>query len=346
MTRFACFSRQRGSDAKADKNDFLHAKRLAHPGGRFFNGTTPAVVRHGIIGVVERVPRAGIIETQRGEARRGEIIGEDAPRLMRAERLVTHGGAHDDATIAVGVVKPSEILADRDGRRHCQNQNPCCWDRELARPRLGRESFRRASAPWRRMEPVPKRRTSAIFVLSKKETCRPPSSAAPLVRGPRRGTKILTRGSKPVRVLRNGTEALETKMIGATQKRIELGLVTNASAGWNTVRRRWETDLAMYAPTLHHIEDHWRSLASVTERFGPRSIGHALAGRAAARAAIDAGAKVILLSTLQNAPFAPLEKGVRYIVYGDCTSCATGDELWRQDARRARLLDLRAHPPT
>jgi len=36
--------------------------------------------------------------------------------------------------------------------------------------------------------------------------------------------------------------------------------------------------------------------------------------------AIDAGAKVILLSTLQNAPFAPLEKGVRYIVYGDCTS--------------------------
>ena len=111
-----------------------------------------------------------------------------------------------------------------------------------------------------------------------------------------------------------------TKMIGATQKRIELGLVTNASAGWKTVRRRWEMDLAMYSPAVHHIEDHWRSLASVTERFGPRSIGHALAGRAAARAAIDAGAKVILLSTLQNAPFAPLEKGVRYIVYGDCTS--------------------------
>ena len=109
-------------------------------------------------------------------------------------------------------------------------------------------------------------------------------------------------------------------MIGATQKRIELGLVTNASAGWKTVRRRWEMDLAMYSPAVHHIEDHWRSLASVTERFGPRSVGHALAGRAAARAAIDAGAKVILLSTLQNAPFAPLEKGVRYIVYGDCTS--------------------------
>jgi glycosyltransferase involved in cell wall biosynthesis len=109
-------------------------------------------------------------------------------------------------------------------------------------------------------------------------------------------------------------------MVGATQKRIDLGLVTNASAGWKTVRRRWETDLAMYAPTLHHIEDHWRLLASVTERFGPRSIGHALAGRAAARAALDAGAKVILLSTLQNAPFAPLERGVRYIVYGDCTS--------------------------
>jgi hypothetical protein len=109
-------------------------------------------------------------------------------------------------------------------------------------------------------------------------------------------------------------------MVGATQKRIDLGLVTNASAGWKTVRRRWETDLATHAPTLHHIEDHWRLLASITERFGPKSVGHALAGRAAARAAIDAGTKVILLSTLQNAPFAPLEKGVQYIVYGDCTS--------------------------
>ncbi len=73
-------------------------------------------------------------------------------------------------------------------------------------------------------------------------------------------------------------------MVGATQKRFDLGLVTNASAGWKTVRRRWETDLATYAPTIHHIEDHWRSLASVTEGFGPRSIGHALAGRAATRA--------------------------------------------------------------
>ncbi len=109
-------------------------------------------------------------------------------------------------------------------------------------------------------------------------------------------------------------------MLGTTPKDINLGLVTNGSAGWKTVRSRWESDLTVYTPTLHHIEEYWRSLASVTERFGPRSVGHALAGRAAARAAINAGAKVILLSTLQNAPFAPLEKGVQYIVYGDCTS--------------------------
>ena len=70
-------------------------------------------------------------------------------------------------------------------------------------------------------------------------------------------------------------------MVGATKKSIDLGLVTNASAEWKTVRRRWETDLAIYAPTLHHIENHWRSLASVTERFGPRSVEHALAGRGA-----------------------------------------------------------------
>ena len=109
-------------------------------------------------------------------------------------------------------------------------------------------------------------------------------------------------------------------MPGATGGKIELALATSGSAGWKTVRGRWESDLADYAPSLHHIEHHWRLFASITERFGPKSLGHAIAGRAAARAAIAAGAKVVLLSTLQNAPWAPLHKGIQYIVYGDCTS--------------------------
>jgi glycosyltransferase involved in cell wall biosynthesis len=102
--------------------------------------------------------------------------------------------------------------------------------------------------------------------------------------------------------------------------RIALGLVTNGSAGWKTVRERWESDLADCMPGLHHIEDHFRPFGAMSERYGARSVVMALAGRAAARAALKAGAKVVLLSTLQNAPFVPLRKGVAYVVYGDCTT--------------------------
>jgi hypothetical protein len=76
---------------------------------------------------------------------------------------------------------------------------------------------------------------------------------------------------------------------------VNLAIVTSGSAGWKTVRTRWEIDLAGYAPSLHHIEDHARLVTSLTERFGAKSIGHALAGRAAARAgAIWTKALVVL----------------------------------------------------
>jgi hypothetical protein len=100
---------------------------------------------------------------------------------------------------------------------------------------------------------------------------------------------------------------------------LNLGIVTNGSVGWKTVRARWETDLVDYAPTIHHIEDHARWAARLTERYA-KSVGLALAGRAAASEAIRSGADVVLLSTLQNAPFVPLPPGVNYLVYGDCTT--------------------------
>ncbi|MBV9970576.1 MAG: glycosyltransferase family 4 protein [Xanthobacteraceae bacterium] len=100
---------------------------------------------------------------------------------------------------------------------------------------------------------------------------------------------------------------------------LKVGLVTSGSVGWKTVRTRWEKDLADYAPTLHHIEDHARWASRLTERYA-KSIGLALTGRAAASGAIRAGAKVVLLSTLQNAPFVPLPPGVIYVIYGDCTT--------------------------
>lgn len=103
-------------------------------------------------------------------------------------------------------------------------------------------------------------------------------------------------------------------------KDVSLGIVTSGSVGWKTVRARWEADFADDKPIVRHIEDYARLLASVTERYGAKSIGHAMAGRAAAQAAIRAGARVILLNTLQNAPFVPLREDVTYLVYGDCTT--------------------------
>jgi glycosyltransferase involved in cell wall biosynthesis len=100
---------------------------------------------------------------------------------------------------------------------------------------------------------------------------------------------------------------------------VALAIVTNGSVGWKTVRTRWENDLADYSPTLHHIEDHARWASDLTENHA-KSIGLALSGRAAAREAIRSGANIVLLSTLQNAPFVPLPLGVNYAVYGDCTT--------------------------
>lgn len=99
-----------------------------------------------------------------------------------------------------------------------------------------------------------------------------------------------------------------------------LGIVTSGSVGWKTVRARWEADLADFSPVIRHIEDHARLLAGFTERYGAKSVGHAAAGRAASASAIAAGARIILLNTLQNAPFVPLREDVAYLVYGDCTT--------------------------
>jgi glycosyltransferase involved in cell wall biosynthesis len=101
---------------------------------------------------------------------------------------------------------------------------------------------------------------------------------------------------------------------------IRLGIVTSGSAGWKTVRKRWEQDLSDYDPKHFHIEDYRTAICGFTERFGAKSVGHSLAGRAAVQAAIDGGANVILMSTLQNAPLIPSNAKVAYLIYGDCTT--------------------------
>ncbi len=100
---------------------------------------------------------------------------------------------------------------------------------------------------------------------------------------------------------------------------VRLGIVTMGGVGWYTVRRRWEDGLADEQPIIGHIEDHAQLIKGLTDRYGARSVGANLAGRAAAQAAIGRGANVILFTTLQNASLLPLRKDVKYLIYGDCT---------------------------
>lgn len=100
---------------------------------------------------------------------------------------------------------------------------------------------------------------------------------------------------------------------------VRLGIVTMGGVGWYTVRRRWEDSLVDERPIIRHIEEHAQLIKGFTDRFGARSVGANFAGRAAAQAAIDGGANVILFTTLQNASLLPLRKNIKYLIYGDCT---------------------------
>ena len=114
---------------------------------------------------------------------------------------------------------------------------------------------------------------------------------------------------------------------------IDLGIVTSPYHGWATVRKRWEEDLADYAGSFHNIEDHAPWVTRLTTHYGGGSIGRALAGRAASHAAIGAGAKVVLLTALANAPLVPLPRGVTYLVYGDCTNAQIANLYWGTELR-------------
>ena len=103
---------------------------------------------------------------------------------------------------------------------------------------------------------------------------------------------------------------------------VRLGIVTMGGVGWRTVRRRWEDGLVDEQPIIRHIEDHAQLIKGLTDRYGARSVGANLAGRAAAQAAIGGGANVILFTTLQNASLLPLRRNVKYMIYGDCTDGA------------------------
>ena len=94
-------------------------------------------------------------------------------------------------------------------------------------------------------------------------------------------------------------------------------------AGWKSIRARLEKFLPeVIGGEWHfgHLEDHWRGLDKFTKRLGKfQMIYDVFAGRAAARAAIRAGATKIIFGTYHNCPWLPQKKGVRYFIFSDAT---------------------------
>jgi hypothetical protein len=101
---------------------------------------------------------------------------------------------------------------------------------------------------------------------------------------------------------------------------VRLAVVTNSAVGWQTVRQRWEQDLQEFRPMLVHIEEHRRRLMALTQRYGGKTLGQALAGRAAVQSAVAAGANVVLLTTTLNDPLLPANGRTRYLIYRDATT--------------------------
>src|SRR5690554_2157464 len=100
-----------------------------------------------------------------------------------------------------------------------------------------------------------------------------------------------------------------------------VGIITVNKAGWKTVRKRWEqffTDDDEFEYRFYHLEDYAKIANYITvklDRF--KTAWYALAGRAAAKAALADGCDCILINTFHYIPLLPIKKGVGYIVYGD-----------------------------
>lgn len=128
-----------------------------------------------------------------------------------------------------------------------------------------------------------------------------------------------------------------------------IGFVASGELGWGTVRRRLGQYLRenVRRVDVFPIEDFggWEARTPYARRLS--WLRAALAGRRAAQAAIRAGHRDILVSTLHNAPLLPSVQGVRYLIYGDATISQLdrlyGNEdasAWHKRFRQARLRRL------
>jgi glycosyltransferase involved in cell wall biosynthesis len=100
-----------------------------------------------------------------------------------------------------------------------------------------------------------------------------------------------------------------------------LGVVCTTELGWRTTRNRWEKLLPLEFENVRFynpegFERHHKAL-------GSRSLREMLNTRAAAKTAIAAGVKRLLLATNTDAVLLPRNAGARYFIYMDATHSQT-----------------------
>jgi glycosyltransferase involved in cell wall biosynthesis len=117
-------------------------------------------------------------------------------------------------------------------------------------------------------------------------------------------------------------------------------------AGWKSIRGRLEKFLPAVVGgewTFVHLEDYGRKIGAFTRWLGKFQMIHdVLSGRAAARAAIRAGATRIVFGTYHNCPWLPQQAGVRYFIYADATIKQLANLGYsrqnRESSRMARII--------
>jgi len=100
-----------------------------------------------------------------------------------------------------------------------------------------------------------------------------------------------------------------------------LGVVCTTELGWRTVRLRWEKLLPLEFEDVRFVNP--ESFERKSKAFGSRSLREMLNTRAAAKAAIAAGAKDLLVATNTDATLLPRKSGARYFIYMDATHFQT-----------------------
>ncbi len=100
-----------------------------------------------------------------------------------------------------------------------------------------------------------------------------------------------------------------------------LGVISTTDLGWRTVRLRWEKLLPLEFEDVRFF--HPETFQKSQKAWGSRSLREMLNTRAAAKAAMAAGVKNLLVATNTDAVLLPRKTDARYFIYMDASHFQT-----------------------